>query len=381
MTPARLKADGRRVKAIGLVSGGLDSTLAVKVIRDQGIEVSAVNFSTGFCRSDHHRAMSAFGAEQDPKRLRNEALRAGADLGVAVRVVDISEDYMDIILKPRHGYGANMNPCVDCRAYMLKAARAIMEEEGADFVFTGEVLGQRPMSQHLRAMKVIEKDAGLEDRLLRPLSAKLLAPTLPEREGWVDRERLLRLQGRTRKPQLRLAREAELVDLPSPAGGCCYLTEKVYSSRFHDHLMHLEEGAAPDAKDVLLMKVGRHFRMGPELKLVVARDEAECNFLRHFFPESVKLEALDLMGPLAVAQARPGYAPSSAERETMARLVARYGKGKDAASVKVSIRDGEAEEVIEVEPLRDDREIDAYRIPEKFDPRARNKPVAKNGTR
>ncbi len=372
---ARLKPDGSRVKAIGLVSGGLDSTLAVKVIRDQGIEVVAINFSTGFCRSDHHRAMGSFGAEQDPKRLRNEALRAGADLGVPVRVVDISQDYMSVILKPKHGYGANMNPCVDCRAYMLDAARVIMEEEGADFVFTGEVLGQRPMSQHLRAMKVIEKDAGLKDRLLRPLSAQLLAATLPEREGWVDREQLLRLQGRTRKPQLKLAKDAELKDVPSPAGGCCYLTDEVYSSRFHDHLMHLEEDAAPDAKDVLLMKVGRHFRMGPKLKLVVARDEAECNFLTHFFPETLKIEAVDVVGPLAVAQVRPGYTPTALERETMARMVARYGKGKNEARVKVVIRDGEAEEIVEVAPMQEESEIAPFRIPEKFNPWDRKLPV------
>ena len=378
MTDTRRKPDGSPVKAIGLVSGGLDSTLAVKVIADQGIEVVAVNFSTGFCRSDHHRAMGGFGADQDPKRLRNEALRAGADLGVPVRVVDISEDYMSVILKPRHGYGANMNPCVDCRAYMLAAARVIMEEEGADFVFTGEVLGQRPMSQHLRAMKVIEKDAGLEGRLLRPLSAQLLAATLPEREGWVDREQLLRLQGRTRKPQLKLAREAELEDIPSPAGGCCYLTDEVYSSRFHDHLLHLEEGAAPDRKDVLLMKVGRHFRMGPKVKLVVARDEAECNFLTHFFPETMKLEAIDVIGPLAVAQLRPGYTPSFEERSMMARLVARYGKGKNEARVKVAIRDGKAEEVIEVEPVREESEIAPYRIPEKFDPWERKTETAES---
>jgi tRNA-uridine 2-sulfurtransferase len=372
-TEPRFKPDGSRVKAIGLVSGGLDSTLAVKVIRDLGIEVIAINFSTGFCRSDHHRAMGSFGADQDPKRLRNEALRAGADLGIPVRVVDISEKYMDVILKPRHGYGANMNPCIDCRAFMLKAARLIMEEESADFVFTGEVLGQRPMSQHLRAMKVIEKDAGLQDRLLRPLSAQLLAATLPEREGWVDRDSLLRLQGRTRKPQLKLAREAKLVDVPSPAGGCCYLTDEVYSSRFHDHLMHLPEGAAPNAKDVLLMKVGRHFRIDPKIKFVVARDEAECNFLTHFFPETLKFEAAGVPGPLAVAQIWPGYSPTTADREIMARLVARYGKGKDETRVKVVLRDGDNEEVLEVAPLTNDAEIDTYRIPEKFDPWERRK--------
>jgi tRNA U34 2-thiouridine synthase MnmA/TrmU len=167
MSTPRLKEDGRPVKAIGLLSGGLDSTLAARVIAEQGIAVLGVNFSTGFCRSDHHRAMGALGKQQDPRRLRNEALRAGADLEVPVRIVDIAADYLNVILRPRHGYGANLNPCVDCRAYMLRAARAIMVEEGADFVFTGEVLGQRPMSQHLQAMQTIERESGLTGLLLR----------------------------------------------------------------------------------------------------------------------------------------------------------------------------------------------------------------------
>ncbi|MBC8367979.1 hypothetical protein H8E52_11250, partial [bacterium] len=168
-------------------------------------------------------------------------------------------------------------------------------------------------------------------------------------------------------------------DVPSPAGGCCYLTDEVYSSRFHDHLMHLEENAAPDAKDVLLMKVGRHFRLGPKLKLVVARDEAECNFLTHFFPETMKIEAVDVLGPLAVAQVSPGYEPSAEERRTMARMVARYGKGKGDAKVKVALRDGEAEEVIEVEPIHAESEIAPFRIPEKFNPWERTKPSDDKG--
>ena len=357
-------SEKKSVRAVGLVSGGLDSTLALKVVADQGIEVIPVYFHTGFCRSSHHRTMDAFGLEQDPRRLRNDAASACAQLGLDLRVVDVSEGYLDVILKPKHGYGANMNPCVDCRAHMLKAAARLMRDEGADFVFTGEVLGQRPMSQHLRAMKVIEKDAGLEGLILRPLSARLLEPTLPERDGRVDRERLLRIQGRGRKEQMRLAEEAGLKDIPSPAGGCCFLTDEVYSSRFHDHLIHLPEGQAPTDAELQLMMVGRHFRLSPRLKLVVGREEAENRFLQHFFPEAGQMEAADLPGPLAVWQ---GEATDD-EMLLMARTVARYGKGRSLDRVTVKARRGDEEFELEVEPLRDDAELEPYRIPERFDP-------------
>lgn len=366
----RLKADGARVKAIGLISGGLDSTLAARVIAQQGVEVLGVNFATGFCRSDHHRAMGALGKEQSEKRLRNEALRAGADLEIPVRIVDISADYMDVILKPAHGYGANMNPCIDCRAYMLRAARAIMAEEGADFVFTGEVLGQRPMSQHLRAMRTIEAESDLTGLLLRPLSARLLEPTLVEKRGWVDREQLLRLQGRTRKPQLALAAEAGLDDVPAPAGGCCFLTDEVYASRFHDLITHLPPDAKPGAKDVLLLKVGRHFRLSPSLKLVVGRDEAENNFLQHFFGDGPFLEARDFLGPLAFVHRQPGapaQEPDDAQLAVMAAIVARYGKGQREKRVVMVLRAGGAEREVTVRPARDGEDLDPYRISPQFD--------------
>ena len=368
--PRRLKEDGRPVKAIGLISGGLDSTLAAHVIAEQGVEVLGVNFSTGFCRSDHHRAMGAMGKTQDEKRLRNEALRAGADLEIPVRIVDVSSDYMDVILKPRHGYGANMNPCIDCRGYMLRAARAIMDEEGADFVFTGEVLGQRPMSQHLRAMQLIERESGLEGLLLRPLSARLLAPTLPERHGWVDRERLLRLQGRTRKPQMRLADAAGLTDTPAPAGGCCYLTDEVYASRFVDLLRHLPADQRPTPRDVLLLKVGRHFRLTPGLKMVIGRDEPENNFLRTFFPEGPFVEAPDVSGPLAYVHVHPGAAPPDrALRERMAAIVARYGQGRDDERLRVDYWRPEGVEALDVKPVPDSDPLDEYRIARKIDAR------------
>src|SRR5512135_3010391 len=195
----------RRVKAIALVSGGLDSTLALAMVKRQGIEVKAVNFYTGFCITETQRRK---GGRPDGTIPRNEALRAAADLEVDVEYVDLSgSGYLDVIVNPRWGYGANANPCVDCRIFMMRAAREIMEREGAAFVFTGEVLGQRPKSQRRDTLRTVERESGLDGRLLRPLSAKLLAPTVPEREGLVDRERLEAISGRSRHRQMALAEE------------------------------------------------------------------------------------------------------------------------------------------------------------------------------
>src|ERR671939_1972000 len=191
------------VKAIAMISGGLDSTLALALVKRQGVEVKAVNFYTGLCVTETQRRK---GGRADGTVPRNEALRAAADLEVDIEYVDLSESgYLDMLVRPRWGYGANANPCVDCRVFMMSRAREIMEREGADFVFTGEVLGQRPKSQRRDTLRIIERESGLTGRLLRPLSAKLLEPTIPEREGIVDRARLEDISGRSRQRQMALA--------------------------------------------------------------------------------------------------------------------------------------------------------------------------------
>ena len=218
---------GRTVKAIAMISGGLDSTLALALVKRQGIEVKAVSFYTGFCITETQRRK---GGRADGTVPRNEALRAAADLEVDIEYVDISgSGYLDMLVHPRYGYGANANPCVDCRIFMMARAREIMGREGADFVFTGEVLGQRPKSQRRDTLRIIERESGLDGRLLRPLSAKLLPPTAPEREGLVDRERLEAISGRSRHRQMELARELGIADYPQPAGGCCFLTDEAFS--------------------------------------------------------------------------------------------------------------------------------------------------------
>lgn len=330
----------RPVRALGLVSGGLDSTLALALMKEQGVEVEAVNFSTGFCFSDHHRAMKS------PKhQLRNEALRAGADLAVPVTLVDVADEYFHkVLLAPKHGYGANMNPCLDCRAYMLNRAREMMEERGADFVFTGEVLGQRPKSQLRAAMDVIAKESGLHDRLVRPLSAKLLPPTLPEREGWIRRDLLLGISGRGRGPQIEEARRRGLSpeSLPQPAGGCCFLTDESFSRKLRDWLDH-QEDPRRDAEAFVLMKVGRHLRLNHDVKIIVGRDEAENQFMSRFRRGRWEFFAAEENGPTVLVESRREL--TWEEIEHVARITVRYGHARETTQVTVgfrSPREGEA---------------------------------------
>jgi tRNA-specific 2-thiouridylase len=244
-------------KAIALLSGGLDSTLAVRLILDQGIEVQALNFVTPFCTCN--------------RQGRCEARHVGDQLGLPVQLIPLTDDFFQVLKHPRFGYGSGMNPCLDCRILMFSRAKEWMEEIGAGFVFTGEVLGQRPMSQHRQAMHLIDRESGLEGRVLRPLSAKLLAPTIPEQDGIVDREKLLAIEGRSRKEQISLAAEYGMADYPCPAGGC-RLTDPGFARRMRDLV---EQKSDFDLNDVNLLKVGRHFRLSSQTKAVVGRNEEE----------------------------------------------------------------------------------------------------------
>jgi hypothetical protein len=318
---------------MGLVSGGLDSTLATAIMKEQGIEIEALNFSTGFCFSDHHRAMKS------PKhRLRNEALRTGADLEVPVTIIDVADQYFDdVLLAPRHGYGANMNPCLDCRAYMLSRAREYMEKSGAEFVFTGEVLGQRPKSQFRHALDTIARESGLHDRLVRPLSAKLLPPTLPERNGWLDRERLLAISGRGRRVQIEEAEKRGLdpEQIPQPAGGCCFLTDEAYARKLRDWLDH-QESPKRDAEAFILLKVGRHLRLGDDVKVIVGRDEAETLFLQNYRRGRWEFFAEVVTGPTVLVESQRDLRWEEIER--VAGITARYGHGRDDDRVAICFR-------------------------------------------
>ncbi len=347
----------RKVKAIGLLSGGLDSTLAHALIRAQGIEVKAINFYTGFCITETQRRMGK--VRKDGKAPRNDALAAAAAQEIDIEFIDISgREYLDVITKPKFGYGANANPCIDCRIFMFIKAKQIMDQEGADFVFTGEVLGQRPKSQRRQPMKQIEELSGLEGRLLRPLSAKLMEPTIPEKEGLVDREQLLAISGRSRKPQMQLAEEIGLLDYPTPAGGCCFLTDETFGRRFHD-VVNRRPGRHLEQEEIPLLATGRHFRLSEGAKLIVGRDESENVFLSRYAEGRYQVAALEYNGPIALVEGEP----STEDREVASKIVARYGKGKDAEVVRVEWKHGEEIRLeVPVQPFREDKAFEQFRI-------------------
>jgi len=226
VTTAPVEAVGRR--AVLLLSGGLDSTLAARMMLDQGIELHALHFTSPFCTCSRGNGGGA---------CRSQAQRVAERMGIPIRTVAKGPEYIEVVRNPRHGRGSAMNPCIDCRIFTFRKAREHMERIGASFLVTGEVLGQRPMSQRIDAFRLIEKHSGTADIVLRPLCARHLPPTLPEREGWVDRSRLLAIAGRYRRDQIRLAAEWEIGDYPCPAGGCL-LTQKTFAVKVKDLLDH-----------------------------------------------------------------------------------------------------------------------------------------------
>ena len=239
---------------VAMISGGLDSALAAKLMLEQGIDVHGLflSMSWGCCEKERAHACAA-------------------QLGIPLMVLGVGDAYLDVIRDPKYGYGSGMNPCVDCRIYMFRIARRYMEDLGAGFVVTGEVLGQRPMSQMRRPLSIIEAESGLEGLLLRPLSAQLLEPTLPELLGVVDRERLLRLAGRSRQEQMALAASSGITGYSTPAGGCL-LTDEHFARKAKDLFAHEER---PTTKDMELLTIGRHFRIGPKTKILLGRNELE----------------------------------------------------------------------------------------------------------
>jgi len=306
------------MRAVVLLSGGLDSLLAARVVGDQGIELEALNFVTLFCNCT-------------PKsRCCSSAASAVRQLGIPLRVVNNSADFIEIVKHPRHGYGRNMNPCLDCRILMFRKAAERMRETGAAFIVTGEVLGERPMSQRHEAMRLIEREAGLEGLIVRPLSAACLEPSLPEKQGWLDRSRLLAIRGRSRKPQIELAKQYDLRDYPCPAGGCL-LTDPEFAARMRDLLAHQPDFTLHDA---LLLKVGRHYRLGPATKAVVGRDEPENERLLALAAGDARLELADMPGPLTLL--RGGERPEHSL--IAARLTAAHSKARDRREVRVLVR-------------------------------------------
>jgi len=302
--------------------------LAVRVVQDQGIHVEGLNFFTGFCVEGHTHAI-----RKNAKPKRDNALWVAERLGMKLHFVDVVEDYRDVVLNPKYGYGANLNPCLDCKIFMVQRALEWMRGHGFDFIITGEVVGQRPKSQRKETLPVVQRDSGVGDLLLRPLCARHLPPTRPEREGWVERERLFGFSGRSRKPQMALAQEYGFDDYAQPAGGCCFLTNPQYAVKLTD-LWRSRGDRVYDLDDIVLLKVGRHIRPQPDFKVIIAREEGEGRFLTGFRKRFISIRTLSHGGPEALID---GVVTDS-DIELAARLVARYGQGRDCESVRLEVR-------------------------------------------
>ncbi len=316
-------------KAVALISGGLDSLLAAKVIQQQGVQVEGINFFTGFCVEGHTHAIRK---QDKAKPKRNNALWVAEQLGIKLHIVDIVEEYKDVVINPSHGYGANLNPCLDCKIFMVKKAKEWIEKNNFDFIITGEVIGQRPMSQRKQTMPIVANESGAEDLLLRPLCAQNLPATLPEREHWVERNQLYGFSGRSRKPQIELARKFGFEDYAQPAGGCCFLTDENYSVRLQD-LWDNRGQKKYDLDDIMLLKVGRHIRPEAGFKLIIAREEGETRFLSGYKNQFQSIKTISHSGPLALIE---GETLNPQQLKLACSIVARFSKGKDADQVELS---------------------------------------------
>ncbi|MES9833489.1 MAG: tRNA (5-methylaminomethyl-2-thiouridylate)-methyltransferase [Candidatus Thiodiazotropha sp. DIVDIV] len=312
-------------KAVALISGGLDSLLAARVIQDQGIHVEGINFFTGFCVEGHTHAIRK---KDQNKAKRNNALWVAEQLGMKLHIEDIVEDYKQVLTNPKHGFGANLNPCLDCKVFMVRKAHEWIQKRGFDFIITGEVIGQRPMSQRKETMPIISDESGANDLLLRPLCARNLPETLPEREGWVDREQLFDFSGRSRKPQMALAASFGFEDYAQPAGGCCFLTDEHYAVKLKD-LWKARGSREYEMDDIMLLKVGRHLRPASHYKVIIAREEGESNFLQGYRKIFPHIKTTSHGGPLALIDGEV----SDTDVELIARLVARYSQGRNADEV------------------------------------------------
>lgn len=334
-------------KAIALISGGLDSMLATRMLIDQGIHVEGLNIFTGFCVEGHTHAIR----NQDKhKPKRNNALWTAETLGIKLHIIEAIEPYKDIVLNPKHGYGAHLNPCLDCKGFMVGTARQWMEDNDFDFIVTGEVLGQRPKSQRSSTFPVVARESGAFDRLLRPLSAKLLPPSLPERAGWVDREKLGSISGRGRHRQIAMANAFGIKDYSQPAGGCCFLTDESYSRKLQDFWDHQTERDY-EFDDIMLLKVGRHLRPGTDWKLIIARDAGESQYLNGYRSKFAHMSSVSHTGPVSLID---GAIPEH-DLELAARLVTRFGQARHAETAQVQYTDTDGHQrLLSVAPMKPD---------------------------
>ncbi len=330
-------------KAIALYSGGLDSTLSVLIMKRLGVDVMPILFVTDFGCSVSRRSGG------------KPTFPATEPLGFSIEKHYIGEEFLKLVKNPKFGHGKNMNPCIDCKALMLKEARKLMEERCADFIITGEVLGQRPMSQRRDTFPKIEKEAGVVGLVVRPLCAKLLKPSLAEEKGLIDRDNLYAFSGRSRKPQIALASELGVTEYPQPAGGCL-LTDPIYSYRLRELLAR---NPSPSMREIQFLRLGRHFRTSDGFSIIVGRDEQEnAEIEKMIMPEDYALQlTVDYGSPFVVAEA----GISEEGLNLAAGLCVRYSSARRERLVPVQIVQNETTEIVQASPAGE-REIEQFMI-------------------
>ncbi len=322
-------------KALAMMSGGLDSTLAAKLMKDQGVEVIGICFKSHF-----------FGAEN--------AIKMAKQIDIQLEVIDFSEDHFKLVKNPKHGYGKNLNPCIDCHAMMFNYAGKMLDKYKADFIITGEVLNQRPMSQNKNSLDIVKKESGFSDKILRPLCAKNIQPTKMELEGLVDREKLMDISGRSRKIQMELAENWGIKDYPSPAGGC-KLTEPNYSNRLRDLLNKKKDIINNDLE---ILKIGRHFRVSEKAKIISTRTGDEAQEIKKYLTtKDLIFLAEDFNGSMVIISGEP----TQEDIEFAAKVTGRYCKGKDEESIKIKYGyfKHPLDKFIEMKPA-DEEELNKY---------------------
>ena len=328
----------KKKKVVALLSGGLDSQLAIKMMQEQGFDVSAVAIKTPFCDFDCGRGCGF------------EIRERADDLDVNLKTVYLGDEYIEMLKHPKHGIGAGFNPCIDCRSMMFDAAKKHMEEIGAEFIISGEVLGQRPMSQHAPALRTIENESDLVGKIVRPLSAALLPETDPEKDGLIKRENLGMIRGRTRRNQLDMAKKYGIENPPN-AGGGCLLTEPQFGIKAKDLFSHTKN---PTINDIDLLKIGRHFRLDEETKFIVGRNKDENEMIKAIaLPGDILLEAKDFVGPVSILRG------SNAKQHLKfaSSVTLRYSDAPNNEQAIVSIRDNDLVEEIASKSAEEDSYI------------------------
>ena len=328
----------KKKKVVALLSGGLDSQLAIKMMQEQGFDVSAVAIKTPFCDFDCGRGCGF------------EIRERADDLDVNLKTVYLGDEYIEMLKHPKHGIGAGFNPCIDCRSMMFDAAKKHMEEIGAEFIISGEVLGQRPMSQHAPALRTIENESNLVGKIVRPLSAALLPETDPEKDGLIKRENLGMIRGRTRRNQLDMAKKYGIENPPN-AGGGCLLTEPQFGIKAKDLFSHTKN---PTINDIDLLKIGRHFRLDEETKFIVGRNKDENEMIEAIaLPDDILLEAKDFVGPVSILRG----SNSKKHLKFASSVTLRYSDAPNDEQAIVSIKNNDLVEEITSESAEEESYI------------------------